>query len=55
MTDIRMLETDGLSFLKSLRDDPALADLPAIVLSGYVAPESPSRWPPSPPVSSESR
>jgi signal transduction histidine kinase/CheY-like chemotaxis protein len=43
MTDIRMPETDGLSFLKGLREDPALADLPAIVLSGYVAPGIPEQ------------
>ena len=43
MTDIRMPDTDGLSFLKSLREDPALFDLPAIVLSGYVAPGIPEQ------------
>jgi signal transduction histidine kinase/CheY-like chemotaxis protein/HPt (histidine-containing phosphotransfer) domain-containing protein len=43
MTDIRMPETDGLSFLRSLREDPSLSDLPAIVLSGYVAPGIPEQ------------
>jgi signal transduction histidine kinase/CheY-like chemotaxis protein/HPt (histidine-containing phosphotransfer) domain-containing protein len=43
ITDIRMPETDGLSFLKSLRADPLLSDLPAIVLSGYVAPGIPEQ------------
>ncbi len=43
MTDIRMPDVDGLSFLQSLRADPALATLPAIVLSGYVAPGIPEQ------------
>ena len=43
MTDIRMPDVDGLSFLHSLRADPALATLPAIVLSGYVAPGIPEQ------------
>jgi signal transduction histidine kinase/CheY-like chemotaxis protein/HPt (histidine-containing phosphotransfer) domain-containing protein len=43
MTDIRMPEMDGLSFLQSLRADPSLADLPAIVLSAYVAPGIPEQ------------
>jgi CheY-like chemotaxis protein len=38
MTDIRMPDIDGLAFLQSVRADPALATLPAIVLTGYVAP-----------------
>ena len=43
MTDIRMPEIDGLTFLQQLRADPAMADLPAIVLSGYVAPGVPNQ------------
>jgi CheY-like chemotaxis protein/anti-sigma regulatory factor (Ser/Thr protein kinase) len=43
MTDIRMPGIDGLTFLQQLRADPALADLPAIVLSGYVAPGVPEQ------------
>jgi signal transduction histidine kinase/DNA-binding response OmpR family regulator len=43
MTDIRMPEIDGLTFLQQLRADPVLADLPAIVLSGYVAPGVPEQ------------
>jgi CheY-like chemotaxis protein len=43
MTDIRMPDLDGLSFLQSVRADPALATLPTIVLSGYVAPGIPER------------
>jgi len=43
MTDIRMPEIDGLTFLHQLRADPDLADLPAIVLSGYVAPGVPEQ------------
>jgi signal transduction histidine kinase/CheY-like chemotaxis protein len=43
MTDIRMPEIDGLSFLQRLRSDPSLAELPAIVLSGYVAPGVPEQ------------
>jgi signal transduction histidine kinase/DNA-binding response OmpR family regulator/HPt (histidine-containing phosphotransfer) domain-containing protein len=43
MTDIRMPDTDGLSFLRRLREDPSLSDLPAIVLSGYVAPGIPEQ------------
>lgn len=43
MTDIRMPDVDGLSFLQSLRADPALATLPAIVLSAYVAPGIPEQ------------
>jgi signal transduction histidine kinase/CheY-like chemotaxis protein/HPt (histidine-containing phosphotransfer) domain-containing protein len=43
LTDIRMPDVDGLSFLQSVRDDPALATLPAIVLSGYVAPGIPEQ------------
>jgi CheY-like chemotaxis protein/anti-sigma regulatory factor (Ser/Thr protein kinase) len=43
MTDIRMPDLDGLSFLQSVRADPALATLPAIVLTGYVAPGIPEQ------------
>jgi CheY-like chemotaxis protein len=43
MTDIRMPDLDGLSFLQSVRADPALATLPTSVLSGYVAPGIPER------------
>jgi hypothetical protein len=38
MTDIRMPDVDGLSFLQSLRADPAFATLPAIVLTAYAGP-----------------
>ncbi len=43
LTDIRMPDIDGLAFLKSLRDDPALATLPAIVLTGHAAPGVPEQ------------
>jgi len=43
MTDIRMPDIDGLDFLQSVRADPALATLPAIVLTGYVAPGVPEQ------------
>ncbi|HEV7366556.1 MAG TPA: response regulator [Gemmatimonadales bacterium] len=43
MTDIRMPEIDGLSFLGTLRADPALAKVPAIVLSGHVGPGIPEQ------------
>jgi CheY-like chemotaxis protein len=43
MTDIRMPEMDGLSFLGTLRADPALAQVPAIVLSGHVGPGIPEQ------------
>jgi CheY-like chemotaxis protein len=43
LTDIRMPDIDGLAFLRTLRADPALATLPAIVLSGYVAPGVPEQ------------
>ncbi len=38
ITDIRMPDMDGLSFLQGLRHDPALADIPFIVLSAHVGP-----------------
>jgi two-component system chemotaxis response regulator CheY len=43
MTDIRMPEIDGLSFLRTVRADPALAKVPAIVLSGHVGPGVPGQ------------
>ncbi len=43
MTDIRMPDVDGLAFLQYLRADPALATLPAIVLTGYVGPGIPEQ------------
>jgi DNA-binding response OmpR family regulator len=43
VTDIRMPEIDGLSFLGTLRADPALAQVPAIVLSGHVGPGIPEQ------------
>ena len=43
ITDIRMPEMDGLSFLRTIRADPSLQELPALVLSGYVAPGIPDQ------------
>ncbi|MEO8089399.1 MAG: response regulator [Gemmatimonadales bacterium] len=43
LTDIRMPDIDGLAFLKTLRANPALATLPAIVLTGYVGPGVPEQ------------
>ena len=43
MTDIRMPDVDGLTFLASVRADPALATLPAIVLSAYAGPGIPEQ------------
>jgi signal transduction histidine kinase/CheY-like chemotaxis protein/HPt (histidine-containing phosphotransfer) domain-containing protein len=43
ITDIRMPDTDGLSFLSYLRSDPVLANVPAIVLSGHVGPGIPEQ------------
>jgi signal transduction histidine kinase/CheY-like chemotaxis protein len=43
LTDIRMPEIDGLSFLGMMRADPVLARVPAIVLSGHVTPGVPEQ------------
>ena len=38
ITDYQMPGMDGLSFLRELRGDPALKEVPAIVLTGHVTP-----------------
>jgi signal transduction histidine kinase/CheY-like chemotaxis protein/HPt (histidine-containing phosphotransfer) domain-containing protein len=43
ITDIRMPDMDGLSFLQTVRNDPSLAGIPAIVLTAYVLPGVPEQ------------
>jgi CheY-like chemotaxis protein len=39
LTDIMMPDVDGLSLLRQVRSDPALAKIPAVVLTARCEPE----------------